>query len=265
MSTGDESNVGEFLAEAEEILEAIADGLLSLEAEGAGGDPDPEVINAVFRGAHSLKGISAMCGFVQITEVSHKMETLLDALRMGKVPCEVRVVSLLLNGVDLLKRLCSRLAEGEAPEDDQVPSFVEQLLAAAEQRGGAENQGLEEVGLGPEALQVLTEYEVHRLQETLKNPKRRLVRVSTSFPVESFDTDLEGLNEALKACGEIISTLPRPEASSPDRLDFDLLVGAKVPVQTVHEVAEPFGGVVEALGGGGDWSGAHPEFEPAGR
>ncbi|MBE0616834.1 MAG: chemotaxis protein CheA [Proteobacteria bacterium] len=247
MSRADDGSLREFLGEADEILEAITAGLMALDRSAGGGEPDPEVINAIFRGAHSLKGLSSMLGLAQVTELSHKMETLLDALRMGKVPCDPITVDLLLGGVDLLKSLCARLAEGEGAEDPRIQPFVGRLLAAANGSAVASEDDLSALGLPTEALQVLTEYEIHRLRETLKHPKRTLYRVTASFPIESFDTDLEALNEALKGCGEIISTLPSAGAGAEDCLDFDLLFGSKASMAEVRGVAEPRGGRVETL------------------
>ncbi|MHB8765699.1 MAG: Hpt domain-containing protein, partial [Deferrisomatales bacterium] len=217
MRSAEEGSVREFLAEAEEILEAVAGDLLELESSSAEGDPDPEVVNNIFRGAHSLKGISAMFGFVQVTELSHKTETLLDALRMGRVPGDRATLDLLFQAVDLLKRLCARLAAGEPPEDPEVAAFVDRLVAVARGPAEAGEPGLLALGLPPETLQVLTEYEVHRIEETLKSPSRVLVRVRVGLSLESFDTDLEALSQALKACGEIISTLPSPDPSDEGR------------------------------------------------
>jgi two-component system, chemotaxis family, sensor kinase CheA len=46
---------------------------------------EPDLLNAIFRGAHSLKGLAGMFGFSMISEVAHHAENLLDWLRMGKV------------------------------------------------------------------------------------------------------------------------------------------------------------------------------------
>ncbi len=251
MSASADSSVPEFLAEAEEILESVAEDLTALETTAEEGDPDPEVVNSIFRGAHSLKGIAGMFGFAQITELSHKMETLLDAVRMGRVACQRGVLDLLFEGLDLVKFLCSRLAAGETPEDPRVSPFVERLLAAAAAPQGPSAQGVGTLGLTEDVLQVLTEYEIHRIQETLGNPKRNLFRVRASFPLESFDTDLESLTAALKACGEIISTLPSPGEAATDCLDFDLLVGAKVSREDVERATGEFRARVEPLDGEG--------------
>ncbi len=247
MSTPQDEGVREFLAEAEDILEAVAEDLLALETSAVEDDPDPERINSIFRGAHSLKGISAMFGFSQVTELSHKAETLLDAVRMGRVACDRGVLDLLFGAVDLLKALCGRLAVGEAPEDPGVATFVEKLLTAAAGKEVKAAGPLEGIDLGDEVLQVLTEYELHRMEAALGNPKRTLCRVRVAFPLASFDTDLERLNGVLKDHGEIISTLPSPGEAAEDQLEFDLLVGAKLPVVELAAVIEEFHATVEVL------------------
>ncbi|MBI3354156.1 MAG: Hpt domain-containing protein [Nitrospirae bacterium] len=67
----------EFIAEAEEIIELISKNLITLE-KSQGKPPQPDVVNAIFRGVHTLKGIAGMMGFNNITEFSHTLENLLD-------------------------------------------------------------------------------------------------------------------------------------------------------------------------------------------
>ena len=76
--------LSEFVAEANEILEALGRDLLILD-ERRGQEPDPELLNGVFRLAHSLKGLSAMFGHDAIARLAHQAEDLLDGLRLGKV------------------------------------------------------------------------------------------------------------------------------------------------------------------------------------
>ncbi|MHB8741250.1 MAG: Hpt domain-containing protein, partial [Coriobacteriia bacterium] len=66
-----------FLSESAEYLQAITDGLLALET-----DPiDLEPVETVFRGAHSLKGMSAAMGYGRTQELTHKMESLMATVR----------------------------------------------------------------------------------------------------------------------------------------------------------------------------------------
>ena len=72
--------IGTFFDEAQEHLESIEEKAMSL----ASGRHDPELLNSIFRAAHSIKGGSGTFGFTQLSDATHEMETLFDQLRKGK-------------------------------------------------------------------------------------------------------------------------------------------------------------------------------------
>lgn len=69
-----------FFEEAAEHLAVVEEGLLKLEQN----PNDLDLLNQIFRSAHSIKGTSGMFGFTDIAQFTHKMETLLDLLRNGQ-------------------------------------------------------------------------------------------------------------------------------------------------------------------------------------
>ena len=68
-----------FLTESQEHLSAINHALLDLERAPESSEP----VNALFRAVHTIKGMSATMGYVQVAELAHALETLLDQLRIG--------------------------------------------------------------------------------------------------------------------------------------------------------------------------------------
>ena len=68
-----------FMPEAEEQLQKLEDGLMRLERSGA----DDELLQVIFRAAHTLKGAAGAIGHIRMTELTHAMETVLDGLRKG--------------------------------------------------------------------------------------------------------------------------------------------------------------------------------------
>ena len=77
----------EFISEAEEILETMRARLADLSDRlGAGAEADPELVNALFRAAHSLKALAGMFRFDPISALAHRLEDVLDGLRLGRVP-----------------------------------------------------------------------------------------------------------------------------------------------------------------------------------
>src|SRR5690349_17515465 len=116
--------IATFFDEAQEHLEAIEERAMTL----GSGKQDPEVLNAIFRAAHSIKGGSGTFGFTQLTEATHEMETLFDGLRKGKGKADQSTVRLLLDACDIFKSHLRRLKEGEKGNDPAMDALRAQLI-----------------------------------------------------------------------------------------------------------------------------------------
>jgi len=104
-----------FVVECQELLQQMEANLLQL--EGSGGDP--EVINAIFRAAHTIKGSAGVidCGFV--IEFTHVLENLLDKMRDGEIKPTGDLVELLLAAGDHLRTLVM-CVESETNPDEEI-------------------------------------------------------------------------------------------------------------------------------------------------
>lgn len=98
-----------FFEECFEGLEAMESGLLSLDL----GDIDSEVINTIFRAAHSIKGGSGTFGFTVVAGYTHIMETLLDEMRDGRRQVTKPAVDVLLGSVDCLREMLTSIQNEE--------------------------------------------------------------------------------------------------------------------------------------------------------
>ena len=98
----DDSLVQAFFEEADDLLADFEAGLLRLETA----PDDAELLNRIFRNAHTLKGNSAMLGFEDVAHFTHALEDLLDQLRKGQRAVTPRVVDALLR----VGRRAARLA-----------------------------------------------------------------------------------------------------------------------------------------------------------
>lgn len=115
-----------FVEEAREHCARIGAGLLDLEHSSS----DVETLNSLFRSAHTIKGSSRMMKLVAITELSHRMEDVLDAVRGGKVPLSVPLADLLFRAVDALSAMLDTVAGGaQLPEAPKA--LCDELGAAA--------------------------------------------------------------------------------------------------------------------------------------
>ena len=93
----------EFINESREHLATIESDLLTIEDGGA--DVDEQLVNKVFRAAHSIKGGSAFFGLNQVKELAHKAETVLDMLRAGKMTPSAELTNVLLAAFDKLREM----------------------------------------------------------------------------------------------------------------------------------------------------------------
>jgi two-component system chemotaxis sensor kinase CheA len=103
-----------FRAEAQDLLEQIEQGLLDLSHTPG----DKELVAAVFRALHTLKGSGAMFGFDDLANFTHHCETAFDRVRKGEVPATPDLVSAVLNAMDHMRALAEQRpcdpAEGQA-------------------------------------------------------------------------------------------------------------------------------------------------------
>lgn len=117
-----------FFTESAEHVETIETGLLDLEQR----PQDLDLLNRIFRAAHSIKGNAGMFDFTVIGGLTHQMENVLDLLRNEKMPVTPHVIDVLLRGLDGLKGLLEATRAGETT-DDQMTRTLEQELQACQQ------------------------------------------------------------------------------------------------------------------------------------
>src|SRR5579862_4555591 len=110
----------EFLSESQEIVEQLNRDLLAIAAVdkapgGGAGRIDPDLINDAFRAVHSLKGLAGLFGVTRMTQMSHHLENLLDALRLGRLALSSAVLDLLFEAVELFQIIIAETgAQGSA-------------------------------------------------------------------------------------------------------------------------------------------------------
>ena len=114
-----------FFEESREGLEAMEAGLLSLEQ----GNRDGDLINSIFRAAHSIKGGSATFGFDAIAGMTHVLETLLDELRAGQRAVSPPAVDAMLASVDVLRALLAEAEHGTPADPAAVQAMKDRLNA----------------------------------------------------------------------------------------------------------------------------------------
>ncbi len=103
-----------FIVETQEILENLDQDLMSLESS----PEDQDLLNAIFRSFHTIKGTSSFMGFEQITGITHQAEDILNKLRRNELTVSTEIVDVLLEVYDWLKTLAKKVESGdEQPVD----------------------------------------------------------------------------------------------------------------------------------------------------
>ncbi len=97
-----------FIQEANELLEVIGHKVLAMESTA----DDPELINDIFRTAHTLKGNAGIFELSGIQKLTHTLESLLDALRHQEIAFTPAMIDVLLDGFDLVKEMVEVIADG---------------------------------------------------------------------------------------------------------------------------------------------------------
>jgi two-component system chemotaxis sensor kinase CheA len=114
-----------FFEESFEGLDVMESGLMSLDPANV----DNEMINSIFRAAHSIKGGSATFGFASVAEFTHVLETLLDEVRSETSGMSRAMVDLFLQSVDCLRELLEGL-QAEMPVDGARADALRQKFEA---------------------------------------------------------------------------------------------------------------------------------------
>lgn len=228
----------EFVAEAEEILEAMFQDLSDLQEQRHGsGEVDSDLVNRIFRSAHSLKGLAGMFGLDAIGELSHRLEDILDGLRLGRISFDSPVIGLLDEGVGLVATLMTKLEEGDSSHDADVQAahaFIEQLEAAIEAPKTLASDEFEGLDIDSSLLRALTEYEEHRLRENIRRG-RHITLVDSTFEIAAFEEGLSELSSAVREVGEVVSTLPSPGDAPESQIRFSLLVVTDIDSDRLRE------------------------------
>ena len=225
-----------FFEESLEGLSAMETELLHLEkaVDSSDGQPgataDPEILNTIFRAAHSIKGGSSTFGFSEVAAFSHVLESRLDALREGRCLPDRRTVGLLLLAVDCLRGLIITAKTGKEADRNAIEAVRNQLQEL--DRNGATTTTPESVGRGAEAVTAHWHilFRPHRQIFFSGNDPLRILRELTALGEVKIKVD--------------VSTLPSWHSFNPEEcyLAWSIELTGRVTRETLDEV---FGWVMD--------------------
>ncbi|MEO6419010.1 MAG: chemotaxis protein CheA [Polyangiaceae bacterium] len=252
----------EFFSEAQELVDGLGRDLLGLDLSVKAGRSDPELVNDVFRGVHTLKGLAGLFGAALMTGLSHELEEVLDDLRLGRIELTSQVLDLLFRAVELYGRILAA-ERGDTPEPAaEVKALLLALGQSSQHGGGVGASPVAQYELDPGLLGVLTEYEEHRLRTNIQAGVS-LFRVRVQFALATIDSALDDLKAKARPHGEIITYLPTGAAGDSDSIELEILMASHESLETLaNAMVGPNIGIEEVRRRAGTKTAAPPAPPP---
>ena len=224
-----------FIEEAKEHIDTITKSMLILEKE----PENQEVINMLFRSAHTLKGSSGMMGFKDFQELTHAMEDIFDDMRKGNKPSST-LISALLECVDALSQ---RL--------DNIQNKVDGEIAVSQLKGKLEEMRIE-LENPTENKTVEGKLKTEPISSVLNQAEKDIVKEAENEGEQCFVVDLKFANDCgfktiragmvvdkISEIAKIIKTIPSSEELNEQKLGsgFKMTVTSKFDEKTLEESA----------------------------
>ncbi|TGK78797.1 chemotaxis protein CheA [Leptospira montravelensis] len=216
-----------FLEESEDQIEELNSNLVKLEKD----HENPEIINDIFRAAHSLKSSSAFVGLYNLSDLAHTMENLLQKIREGSLEINVKLVNLLFECFDLIKQVIEGVANGikvETPFTDMIKKLQDYEASPTQSGSGSnptkpsETQKPKEGSPSPIAL---NEEEISEIRQSLKEDSGQtafsvLLKLKDETPMQNLRLLL--ILQSVKQSGVIIKCNPSEDALDNGQGSFSL-------------------------------------------
>jgi two-component system chemotaxis sensor kinase CheA len=196
----------DFTTNSAELVQALDESILKLEQSPT----DRDIIEEIFRSAHTLKGAAGMFGFRAIERLMHRMENLFDHVRKGKLIPNSQTIDAVFNGLDCLKKLLPAAVRKE-PSGINIENVIRLLQSAADGK------------FDTKAAQNIPKADVKPLiksngQESTSTHSATSVQAQTSSqrktetPGETIRVDLEKLDTLVNLIGELVIDKTRFQA-----------------------------------------------------
>ncbi len=217
-----------FFTESAEHVETMESGLLALEQR----PQDLDLLNRIFRAAHSIKGNAGMFNFFAIAGLTHKMENVLDLLRNEKMPVTPHAIDVLLRALDGLKNLLDAAQGGEEADETAIRGLESELEDC--QKGSA-SSAQEVSPAGPNVKTAMTQSPVWRTVNIDWSPLPELFQRGMD-PVQIFKELHEiGMVKVLQVRTD---RLPALEILNPERcyLGWAVELETDTPLAKIEEI-----------------------------
>ncbi|WP_394128862.1 chemotaxis protein CheA [Shewanella maritima] len=237
----DEEILQDFLIEAGEILELLQEQLVALENN----PDDSDLLNAIFRGFHTVKGGAGFLSLTPMVDVCHEAENTFDLLRTGKRPVNAELMDIILQAVDAINSMFEQTQQG-IEQDPASPELLEKLKLLS---SGAPLPS--EMGEAPAPEVIESEPEPEPIIETVVEA----APTSGDDTIDEIDeSEFEALLDALHGSGKAPTSAPaatpEPKAESAEGAGDEI-------------TDDEFEALLDELHGSGSFKAAGADEKPA--
>ncbi|WP_443191993.1 chemotaxis protein CheA [Pseudomonas indica] len=211
----DEEILQDFLVEAGEILEQLSEQLVELESR----PDDMALLNAIFRGFHTVKGGAGFLQLNELVECCHIAENVFDILRKGERRVDAELMDVVLQALDAVNEMFSQVRDRTEPTPAS-PELLAALARLAEPAGDDEPAAEAPVAAAepepePEAPSAdITDSEFEQLLDALGEPQAEAAPAAAASD-EITDDEFEALLDQLHGKGQFTAEPPKAEAPAP--------------------------------------------------
>jgi len=131
--------IDDFLVEADELVDSLDNNLVKLESS----PDDVDLLNEIFRAAHTIKGTSSFLGLDLITKLTHRMEDILNKLRKVEMVVTPKIMDLLLSSLDILKELLGNVKANRTEGDRDLTDIIDQLTNVMNSQNNDQSEDIE--------------------------------------------------------------------------------------------------------------------------
>ncbi len=229
----------DFLVEAGEILEQLSEQLVDLEQQ----PDDYDLLNAVFRGFHTIKGGAGFLAIDPLVEVCHRSEDVFNILRQGQRPVTSDLMDAVLEVLDVVNVMFNEVREGVMPEHaspeliarlnsfavpadqdvvEEEPEAAEsestdEVEAEADAESVEESEPTEETSAAADAKEHLSDGEFEDLLDAIQAPQAKAA--DDNISEDEFESLLDELHGKGKFTGKPKSDEPLAKAKAPAASD----------------------------------------------
>jgi two-component system chemotaxis sensor kinase CheA len=250
--------LGAFLDEAGDNLQRLDDLLLALEKDTT----ELDVINEIFRSAHTLKGMSATMGFEKMAGLTHALEDRLDAARKGTHHLDESDMNLMFSSLDTMQAMVDSIREGGTDAHLDVSGLVASLRNMGSDAHAQQSQS------EPKAARMALSREEEQWIAKANNMGLSVfsicVTLSESCLLKAARAYM--VVNRLEEMGDIIKTEPSIEALENEdfALDFVVYIGSQKDVEEIRnsvlKISDVASVEIEELKEGREAAAAAPQF-----